>query len=115
MDQQQRGDEHADGHDAPGGLQAGEPIVEAGDHHEADAVEQRGEGEHRAVGAAGDEAHDDVGAQQQAHEDGDEQSDARRDLGVRAERGDRVGGAGDERGHHQQREFGVRRRWANGE
>ena len=74
MDEQQRGDEHADRHDAPGGLQAGESIVEAGDHHESDAVEQCGEREHRAVGAAHDEAHDDVGAQEQAHEDGDEQS-----------------------------------------
>ena len=66
LDEQQRGDEHADADDAPRGLEAGQSVVEAGDHHEPDAVEQCGQGEHRAVGTACDEAHDDVGAQQQA-------------------------------------------------
>ena len=69
LDQEQRGDERADGDDAPRRLEAGEPVVEAGDHHEADAVQERGQGEQRAVGAPGDEAHDDVGAHQQPEQD----------------------------------------------
>ena len=51
-------------------------VVEAGDHHEADAVEQRGERQHGAVGTAGDEAHDDVRAQEETHEDRHEEDDS---------------------------------------
>ena len=106
LDEQQRGDERADGDEAPGRLEAGEPIVEAGDHHESDAVQQGGEREHHAVGTAGDQTNHDVGTHQQAEQDPDEEDDPGRDLGVRSERGDRVGRPGDQRRHDQQREFG---------
>ena len=58
----QGGDVGADADQRPRGLQAGEPFgVEAGDHHVAEAVEQRGEREQHAVGAAGEAAGGDVG------------------------------------------------------
>ena len=47
-----------------------------------------------------------MGAQQHAQQDRDEEDDAGWDLGVRAERGDGVGGTGDQRRHHQQRQLG---------
>ena len=38
-----------------------ELVVEPGDHHVADAVQQRGERQQRAVGAAGQDPHGEVG------------------------------------------------------
>ncbi len=106
MDDEQGRDEGDDGDETPRGLQAGELVVEPRDHHEPDAVQERREWKQCAVGAAGDEPHDDVGAQQQAQQDRDEEHDARWDLGVRAERGDRVGSAGDQGGHDHERQLG---------
>ena len=94
--------------DAPRRLQPGEPVVEAGDHHVADAVEQRGERAaacRRRRGRAGGRRC----GRQRAGRAGwrRRRHDPRRDLGVRAQRGERVGGAGDQRGHHHQGELGV--------
>jgi hypothetical protein len=99
---QQGDDEGDDGDEAPGRLERGEFVVESGDHHEPDAVEQRCEREQGAVGTSGHETDDDMSAQQQAHEDRDEEHDSRGDLGIRAEGGDRVGGAGDQHSHHHE-------------
>ena len=63
LDDEQRGDEHGDGDDAPRRLQPGEAVVEAGDHHVAEAVEERGERQQRRVGAGGEPAHGEVGEQ----------------------------------------------------
>ena len=103
---EQRHHECNDRNEAPRGLQAGEFVVEAGDHHEADAVQQCRQREQGAVCATCHESDDDVGAQQHAEQDRDEEDDARWDLGVRAEGGHGVRGAGDQRRHHQQRQLG---------
>ena len=52
-DDDQGGDVGRDRHEGPRRLQAGQVGVDAGDHHVAEPVEQGGEGEQRAVGAAG--------------------------------------------------------------
>jgi len=70
-------------------------------------VEQCSQRQDCAVSTASDEADGDVCAQQQGEEDADEDANAGRDLGVRAERGDRVGRAGDETDHDDQRQLGV--------
>ena len=66
LDDDEGGDVGADGDEAPRGLQAGEAVVEPGDHHVADAVQQRGEGEQGGFGAAGQQTGGEVGQQQQA-------------------------------------------------
>ena len=105
LDDDQREHEHDDGDDAPRRLQPGEAIVEAGDHHVADAVEQGGEGEHRRVGAAGEPAHGEVGDDEHAEQHGEERDDAGGDDGELAERGERVGAGRDQRGHHDERQL----------
>ena len=87
------------GDQAPRGLQAGEALVEPGDHHVADAVQERDEREQRAVGAAGEQPHGDVGGADESEDDREERDDPGRDHGVGAERGDHVGDAGDHPGH----------------
>ena len=42
LDDDQHGDEHGDAEQAPQGLKACQFVVEAGDHHEPDAVEEPG-------------------------------------------------------------------------
>ena len=57
-----------DGDERPGGLQRGEAVAEASDHHVADAVQQDGQRQQRAVGAAGEQAGGDVRSHQQAQQ-----------------------------------------------
>ena len=106
LDDDERGDEPGDGDDAPRRLQAGQAVVEAGDHHVADAVEQGGERQQRAVGAGRQPAHGEVGEHEQPEQEGEERDDAGRDHGELAERGQRVGAGRDEPGHHDERQLG---------
>ena len=93
LDEQQRGDERPDRDEAPRRLQAGEALVEAGDHHVADAVQEDDERQQRAVGAAGEQTDGDVGGCDEPEDDREERDDPGRDDRVGAERGDHVGGA----------------------
>ena len=89
-------------------------IVEPGDDHVAEAVEQRDERQQRAVGALRQQAGGEVGDEQQAEHDDEERHEDRRDLGVLAERGQRVRGAGDRRGHDDKAELGAAPRRRDG-
>ena len=80
-------------------------VVEPGDHHVAEAVQQRDERQQRAVGARGQHAVGEVGDDQQPEHCDQERHDDRRDLRVLAERRERVGDTGDGRGHHDQAEL----------
>jgi hypothetical protein len=106
LDEEQHGDEQADGDERPRGLQAGATVRQSHDHHVTEAMEDRGDRQHRRIGAAGEHAHGDVGHEQQPEQDPEERDDARRDLGVAAERGQHVGRAGDDPGHHDEAELG---------
>ncbi len=89
LDDEQCGHEGADGDETPECLERGEFVVESGDHDVADAVEQHGEGEQRAVGPAGEDPHGDVRDADEC-EDGDEEwADTCRDRRVGAERSER--------------------------
>ena len=72
-----------DADERPRRLQAGQVGVEAGDHHVAEAVEQRGERQQRAVGAAGETAGGEVGGDEQAEDDDEERHEVGRERGGR--------------------------------
>ena len=57
--------------------QAGQVLVEPGDEHVADAVEQPGQRQQHAVGARRQLAHREVGGDEQAEHDGEERPDVR--------------------------------------
>ncbi len=85
LDEEQRRDERGDRDQAPQRLERGEFVVEAGDHDVADAVEQHGQRQHGAVGAAGQQADGDVGDADEHEQDAEERADPSRDLGVRSQ------------------------------
>ena len=70
-DDDQRGDERADADDRPAGLGGGQSLrvaarlVETGDHHVADAVQERGDRQQQAVRARGQLARGDVRGDEQ--------------------------------------------------
>ncbi len=107
LDEEQHGHERSDRDEAPDGLEAGEPVVEPGDHHVAEAVEEGGDRQQDGVGAAGEQANGDVGDHDEAEDHAQERHDAGGDDGVGAEGGRDVGGAGEQPGHDDQGQLGV--------
>ena len=107
LDQHEGGAEGADRDQRPERLQPGELLVEAGDHHESDAVEQEGEWEQGGVGAASQLADGEVGGGDQEQDESEERSHPGGDHRVRPERGEGVGHADDGGGHHDQGELGL--------
>ena len=85
---------------------AGEILVETGDHHVAESVEDRRQRQQRGVGALGEPTHGQVGDEQQAEQHAEERDDPRRDHGELAEAGQRVGAGGDDGRHDHERQLG---------
>ena len=82
-------------------------FAEPGDDHVADAVQQCGERQDRAVGALGEHSVGEMSDDQQPEHRDQERHEDRWDHRVLAERRQRVGRAGDGRGHHDQAELGA--------
>ena len=80
-----------DADERPGGLVGGQVLVDPGDEHVAEAVEQQRRRAAAPVGAAGQEAGGDVGDEQEADDDHEEREDVGREVGGAAEAGERVG------------------------
>ena len=105
-DDDQRGCVGADGHERPGRLQAREVRVDPGDHHVAEAVQERGQREERAVGAGGEHAGHQVRGDQQGEDDDEERRQVGGERGRAAEGGERACFRRDDRGEHDEPELG---------
>ena len=104
-DDEEGGDVGADGHQRPRRLQPGQVGVDAGDHHVAQPVEQRGQREQRAVRAGRERPGGQVGDEEQAEDDDEERRQVGRQRRGAAERGEDVGARRDDGGEDDQPEL----------
>ncbi len=103
----QRGDERQHAHGGPRGLQAGQALVEAGDHDVAQAVQEGDQRQQDGIGVGGVAAHGEVGGEEQREQHDEERPDVDRDLGHRSQAGQHIGAGRDDHGQHDQPELGV--------